>query len=99
MVRRYIYFVIVAATVALLSGCGTGVYQKDTALERNWGKSFESARYRQILNPEAGKEPEPVMGLDGDAAVLVLEKYRKSFEKTETQNVYNIDVFGMGTSK
>jgi hypothetical protein len=68
-------------------------------MDRNWGRSFETALYQQILNPEAGKEPEPVDGLDGDAAVRNLEQYRKSFEKTDTKTVYNIDMSGLGTSQ
>ena len=99
MVRFYIHSVIVAAAVAMLLGCSSGAVIKDTAMDRNWGRSFETALYQQILNPDAGKEPEPVDGLDGDAAVRNLEQYRKSFEKTDTKTVYNIDMSGLGTSQ
>ena len=43
-------------------------------MDRNWGRSQETARYQQISNPDAGKEPDPVVGLDGDAAVRNLEQ-------------------------
>ena len=33
---------------------------RESQLDKNWGRSFESARYNQILNPEAGKNLEPV---------------------------------------
>jgi hypothetical protein len=52
-------------------------------LDKNWGNSFESAKQSQILNPEAGKNQDPVVGLDGQAAGNNMEKYRKGF-KTET---------------
>ena len=39
----------------------------ETALDRNWGRSFESAKHMQTLNPEAGKNQQPVTGLVGPA--------------------------------
>ena len=50
-----------------------------------YGKSIETARNNQILNPEAGKEPTPVEGFDGKAANAQVEKYRKAL--TEEQEV------------
>ena len=47
----------------------------------NWGKSFESAKNNQILNPDAGKNLDPVVGIDGQAAAYNADKYKKSFEK------------------
>lgn len=58
------------------------LYQKnETPLEKNWGRSFESARYNQILNPEAGKNLKPVEGLTGPAAEKVMHDYMTG-EKT-----------------
>jgi hypothetical protein len=50
-------------------------------LEMNWGKSIESAKNNQILNPDAGKNIDPVVGLDGEIAGHGVNKYKKSFEK------------------
>ena len=96
MVRSYMHYIIVAAAVAMFLGCSNGAVIRDSAMDRNWGRSFETALYQQILNPDAGKEPEPVYGMDGDAAVRNLEQYRKSFEKTDTRPVYNIEMSGLG---
>jgi len=49
-------------------------------LKFNWGRSYESAKYRQILNPKpAGTKP--VENLDGQASTKVMEEYRGSFGK------------------
>lgn len=45
-------------------------------LEMDYGNSFRLAKEQQILHPEAGDNLEPVTGLDGKAAVVVLEKAR-----------------------
>ena len=66
---------------------GTGC----SAVSRNWGKAFEAAKTRQILNPEAGKTGVPVEGLSGEAAEKSMTKYEKSFEKAAPQDrVVNI---------
>ena len=59
------------ATLSLFSGCGA------TKLDKNWGKSFESAKCSQMLNPEAGQNSQPVVGLDGQAAEISFGTYRK----------------------
>jgi hypothetical protein len=72
--------------LSVFSGCGA------TMLDKNWGKSFESAKSNQILNPEAGKNLEPVVGLDGQAAERGLETYRKSFQQKESEKAYNLNL-------
>lgn len=99
MLRYFIHFVLMVAAVCMLLGCGTGPFQKGTLLDDNWGRSYETARSQQILNPDAGKNLEPVEGLDGDAALRSLEHYRKSFEQTEKGASYSIDLTPVGTSK
>ncbi len=49
-------------------------------LEMDFGKSFKHARSNQIINAEAERNLEPVYGLDGPAAQVIMGKYRKSFE-------------------
>ena len=81
MLTRCLTLIGLIATLLIFSGCGT----RETMLSRNWGNSFESAKQSQILNPEAGKNLDPVVGLDGQAAGNNMEKYRQGFT-TETSN-------------
>lgn len=73
----------------LFAGCsGPGqLYREETALDKNWGRSVESAKFNQILNPEAGKDLKPVEGLSGDAAGYTVDKYENSFKEKTVQQV------------
>jgi hypothetical protein len=53
------------------------------SVERNWGRSLESMRYMQMVDPEAGKNLDPVEGLDGNASENTVNKYQKSFKETK----------------
>ena len=77
--------VLVVFSVVTLWGCAGNLPESKRMdyLEQNWGKSFESAKKNQILNPEAGKAVEPVIGLDGEPAEYNANKYKKSFEKEQ----------------
>ncbi len=46
----------------------------------NWGKAYEAAKKAQIENPDAGKCPQSVNGLDGIAAQKSFDGYRDSFQ-------------------
>jgi hypothetical protein len=95
MLKRIVTIILVLmVSFSIFSGCART--QKETMLDRNWGRSFESAKYNQILNPEAGKDLEPVVGLDGQAAEKNMEKYRKGFEKepSEAANDSTLGVIG-----
>ena len=85
---------LVAACLAALllsSGCAGDLSgQKETMLERNWGRSYESAKFNQMLNPEAGKNLEPVTGLDGETAQKNMEKTRTCGPKTEKGKEFGI---------
>ena len=84
----------VIVALSLVSGCkGTDFSKRESTLEKNWGRSFKEAKENQILNPEAGKNPEPVTGLDGQAANSSMEKYRGQFkEKDNSEDASNIDL-------
>jgi hypothetical protein len=43
-----------------------------------------------MLNPEAGKETDPVVGLDGTAAEKNLEKYRQTDIKKDCSKEFGI---------
>ena len=98
MLRGNIILIVVLAVFSItLWGCAGNLpeAQRMDYLEMNWGKSFESAKKNQILNPEAGKSLEPVVGLDGQAAEYGVNKYKKSFEKeVEVQTTTTFEVGG-----
>ena len=80
-IAKIITVVIVAGGIF---GCAQHpVIQTESQLDENWGRSFESARYNQILNPDAGKLSEPVEGLEGPAAERVMEGYMKGGEQKQ----------------
>jgi hypothetical protein len=82
---------IIIGLVFTFAGCnGAYVYQEETMLDRNWGRSYETAKYNQILNPDAGQNMEPAEGLDGVPADANIKKYQKSFEKEQPQQTVNI---------
>ena len=66
------------------------LFQPDTLLDENWGRSFEAAKYNQILNPDAGKNLDPVTGMDGVASENTVNKYDQSFSEKKDQKVTNI---------
>jgi hypothetical protein len=76
MLTRYVKIIGLIVALSVFSGCGTFSPQRETMLDRNWGMSLEAAKQSQILNPEAGKTPYPVAGLDGWAAEASMMKYR-----------------------
>ena len=96
MVKKHLIVVLVLSAGLLFFTSCSKEFQKETKLDRNWGKSFESAKQNQILNPEAGKEPEPVVGMDGQAAEKIIEKHRQSFERETPKEVYNINMDDLG---
>lgn len=78
-------YLIVAAVVTLLSsGCTHQLYHEGgSPLDKNWGRSYEEQKFSQIIDHEAGKNLDPVIGMDGKAAVNTVERYQKSFKKTQ----------------
>ena len=81
---------IITITLVVFSCSGTTPTYKPTLLDRNWGRSYETARYMQIVNPDAEKNLDPVLGLNGTAANHNVNKYRQSFKKTEQREIVNI---------
>jgi hypothetical protein len=83
MLTRCLTLIGLIAALLIFSGCGT----RETMLAKNWGNSFESARQSQILNPGAGKNIDPVVGLDGPASGNSMEKYREGFKKETSEGM------------
>ena len=81
---------IITIMSVMLSCSGTTPGHRETLLERNWGRSYETVNYMQLLNPDAEKNLDPVVGLDGNSSDLNVEKYRQSFREDEPQEIVNI---------
>ena len=60
----------------LMAGCAG-----PTRLELDYGTSQELVKMNQTLNPDAGQNDEPMMGMDGEAAKNSHNYYRANFAK------------------
>ena len=89
MLKKSLIIVGIIAAISLVSACsGT-----DTLLQKNWGKSYETAAYNQTLNPDADKTLKPVDSLDGQAAENNLQGYRNGFKaKKQNQTTLNFNL-------
>jgi len=86
MIKKSIALTIACAMLAFFAGCSSsGPVYEETLLDKNWGRSVETAKYNQILNPDAGKNLTPVEGLDGNATENSVQKYENSFKKETKQ--------------
>lgn len=97
MLKSNMIRIIIMALFSLtLWGCAGNLPEAErmNVLNDNWGKSYETAKKGQILNPDAGESLEPVLGLDGEAAEYGVNKYKESFEEVvevETTSTFNIN--------
>ena len=57
-----------------------------SALEMDYGNSVRSNIAQQVINPRAGYEPKPAVGLAPHASEGVMGKYDKSFKPESTPN-------------
>ena len=91
MLRKYLLIFGIVTGLIFVSSCtGTTPYHKESLLNRNWGRSYEAAIYNQMVNPDAGKNLEPVLNLDGVAADYNVDKYENSFKETGPKEAVNI---------
>ncbi|NMM20016.1 MAG: hypothetical protein HHJ15_08730 [Rhodoferax sp.] len=69
----------------------TGCASTTPELDAKFGDAVRAARESQTLNPTASTNKDPVLGLDGKAAVNALERYQDSFKSPpKTFEVINI---------
>ena len=54
-----------------------------TTISPNWGTAYQDMRAKQVLNPTAGEQLDPVEGQDGKVNATAMEAYRKDFEKPD----------------
>jgi hypothetical protein len=91
MLKKYFLIVGIVTGLLFFSGCsGTISSQRESLLDRNWGRSYEAAIYNQMVNPDAYENLEPVLNLDGAAAGYNVNKYKNSFKSEEPKEIVNI---------
>jgi hypothetical protein len=90
MYKKYVVIVGLIVCAVWLSGCAS------SRLEMDYGTSNKLSKMNQILNPDAEKNLAPVEGLDGQAAQAAVDKYKKSFEKTEAAPAYSFSLGAPG---
>jgi len=62
-------------------------------IDNDRGRSYEIARFNQIINPEAGIGAMPVEGIDGQAGDLTYKKYQDGFKvKPPPTPVFNLNL-------
>lgn len=88
--RALLKGVLPAACFLLLAGCAPTTPGWDAA----FGESVRTATARQVMNPDASRNTDPVSGVDGRAAKEAMTRYQKSFVEKEPQR----DVFTIGVS-
>lgn len=80
-------------TLILASTALAGCAQTTPRFDAEFGNATRATFNAQIINPDAGNNPDPVTGLDGRAARDAIDSYQQSFTKPEpTPNVFNIGV-------
>jgi hypothetical protein len=85
--RGFILIVFIAMFLVSMGCAGP------TQLEMDYGTAFKLAKFNQILNPKAEKNLEPVVGFDGMAAKITIDRYLKEFEKPVPPPTY---ILGIG---
>jgi hypothetical protein len=81
MFKRLSTLFIIASIAALAIACSATPH-----LRGHWGKSIETAKEAQIVNPQAGRVSMPAPEMDGNATGHAVDSYHESFRDVKTQN-------------
>ncbi|HSB46188.1 MAG TPA: hypothetical protein VLD60_14330 [Nitrospira sp.] len=84
--------ILAVMTVSLVVGACA-----PTTISPNWGKAYQEARTKQILNPTAGEQLDTVEGQDGKVSATAMEAYRKGFEKPDADFNKSVVTSGVQT--
>ncbi len=80
-------------TAGLFFSACTATNPRYAQIAADKGRSFETARFSQILNPEAGVSDMPIEGIDGQAADDTYKKYQDTFKvETPPTPVFNLNI-------
>lgn len=70
-------------SLVVLVGALAGAGCAPTQLGENYGTAYYTMLESQIHDPTAGRTQDPVVGLEGKAAMISIEQYRKTFEQRD----------------
>jgi hypothetical protein len=85
------------ALIALLFIAAGCAQTENSALYRNWGAAYETAKYNQTLDVKAGKDAEAVTGMDGQIAQKSYILYRNGFTKASSSgSSSDLSITGVG---
>jgi hypothetical protein len=82
--NRIIRGLLCLGTVSLL---GLVSCAAPTTLEQDYGRSVNNNLAQQVVNPRAGLDPSPAVGLSPTAAANQMERYHKSFKSEEKKTL------------
>lgn len=83
---------VLACAFTLLA---TGCVQRAPFLESQMGQSLGMIRAQQVINPNAGSNADPVVGMDAKAAKSAQDRYQQSFKAPQPQpNAFTIGIGG-----
>ncbi len=88
MKKTFFVLINLLIIVMLLGGCTVF----ESRLEKDYGNSHSLAIVNQTLNPEAEKNLEPVDGIDGNTANIIVESFQKGFEERTREVKFPLDV-------
>ncbi len=91
MKKTFFVLINLLVIVMLLGGCTVF----ESRLEKDYGNSHRLAIVNQTLNPEAEKNLEPVYGIDGNTADIIVESFQKGFEERSREPRFPLDVIQM----
>ena len=77
---RFLGYFAGLLAAAALAGCAL-----TPRFDRDFGQSVRQATAAQTLDPQAGRTPRPVTGIDGASAALIYDNYQKSYRTPESQ--------------
>lgn len=77
------------------AGALTGCVDPLPRLDEKLGDAVNMAKAQQTINPDASRNTDPVVGLDGQAAKSVIDRYQKSYQSPPPP--VNVITIGVGS--
>ncbi len=89
--RKAMNKTLVSILCITVVGAGAGCASRTPMLDERFGDAVREARAKQTINPDAGRDTDPVLGLDGLAARESIERYKDATKAPPpVMNVINI---------
>ena len=88
---------VLGLSLTVLSGCYCGWINPPSALKKDFGRSVENNKVAQVVNPAAGFDERPPVGMSPVAGANTQERYDKTFKRDEVAPpTMNLNVLGGG---